>query len=197
MRKMISIFVALNLLGVGINFVLQAGFGCDAITMINDGIARFLDTNYTLSGIVYNSILLVLALLFSRKHLGWGTLCYAYGTGVFIDMYQAILTPFQIAEMSAMFKVVVLLIGQLLLCFAFALLIERELGRSALDAVLAKVEEHVAMSYRVLKTICDICFVIIAYLLGATFGIGTIVCVLTGGYTIDLFCKMLRRKKTA
>lgn len=195
MKKALFILLALNLLGIGINFVLQAGFGCDAITMINDGIARFLHTNYTIAGIVYNTIFLVLGLLFAKHLLGWGSVCYAYGTGMFIDLYQGIMEPFHISEASILLQIIVLIIGQLMMCFAFAMLIEMELGRSALDAVLTSAVEKFPISYRVLKTICDVILVLVAYILGSTFGIGTIVCVLTGGITIQAFCKLLNRKK--
>lgn len=194
MKKMFRIFIAINLLGIGINFVLQAGFGCDAITMLNDGITRFLHTNYTLSGIIYHTVLLSIALIFARKLLGWGSVWYAYGTGVLIDLYQVIPRPLEITSASWQLQIIVLLIGQLLLCFAFAMLIEMDLGRSSLDAILAKLVEKLHVSYRVMKTICDVIFVVVALLLGATFGVGTIFCILSSGYGIDFFCKFLRKR---
>lgn len=195
MKKIISIGIALNFLGIGINFVLQAGFGCDAITMINDGLARFLHTSYTLSGLLYNTVFIVLALLFAKDLLGWGSVSYAYGTGIFIDVYQNVLEPFHIADAPLLMNVLMLVIGQLLICFAFAMLIEMNLGRSALDALLARIEKDCALSYQTLKTICDVILVIIASMLGAAFGIGTIVCVLSGGITIQAFCRAIACRK--
>lgn len=195
MKKVGAIVIALNLLGLGINFVLQAGFGCDAITMINDGLAKFLHVNYTIAGIVYNTIFIILAWLFAKRLLGWGSISYAYGTGIFIDLYQRIVEPLHITDASISMKLMVLVIGQLLVCFAFAMLIELDLGRSALDALLAKLEEKLTLSYRVLKTITDILLVLLAYMLGATFGIGTVLCVLSGGITIQAFCKLLEKKR--
>lgn len=195
MKKFLYIFIALNLLGVGINFVLQVGFGCDAITMMNDGIARFFQTNYTISGLIYSTICMVIAVVFAKDLLGWGSVSYAYATGIFIDVYRWILAPLEIAELSTTLKILLFVVGQLMMCYAFAMLIALNLGRSPLDAILASIEKKLHISYRVVKTICDVIFVIVAYLLGSTFGIGTILCVLTTGYCIQFFCKMMNRKQ--
>lgn len=191
MKKICFICLALQFLGFGITVVLKIGLGCDAITMMNDVIAQFLHVNYTISGFLYSTILLLSAFVFARDLIGVGSIAYSYLCGITIDFYGYLLQGITLSQQDIIVKLIFLFVGQLCISFGFAMLIQLHLGRSPLDAILAKLEDVFHISYRTLKTICDILYVIIAFFLGSTFGIGTVLCVLCSGYTIQKFCILL------
>lgn len=191
MKKAGYICFALQVLGLGIALILRIGLGCDAITMMNDGIAKFLQVNYTISGFLYSTILLLLALIFARKSLGLGSVAYSYLCGISIDFYSLLLRDVSIIDYPIWIRIGCLLIAQLFISLGFAMLIQLDLGRSPLDALLAKLEEVTPFSYRAIKTICDILYVLIACMLGSTFGVGTIFCVCSGGFLIQKLCNAI------
>ena len=67
----------------------------------------------------------------------------------------------------------------------------KELGMTALDAVLVKLEEKAHIPYTFLKAGMDVCFVAVGTLLGGIFGIGTIAAAITTGALVVQWGKII------
>ena len=133
---------------------------------------------------------IILALLVAKKNLGMGTVVYGLLSGFFIDFYGDILLGFALGQQDILIAVIVFAVGELMMAAAFALLMELKLGMTALDAFLVKIEELLHIPYAFLKIGMDICFVITGYLLGGTFGIGTIVSAILTGILVKQWAKI-------
>lgn len=188
-KRMLGIFAAMNGVGCGVALFLQCGLGSDPIGILCDGISRSLGIQFGNASLLYNLVMIILALLIAKKNMGAGTIIYAVFSGYFIDFYSWILTPLHLAEKIFIIKILVYLVGEVLFAFALALLIRFKLGMNALDALLYKIEEKTKIKYSMLRTGADFVYTVIGYLLSGVFGIGTVISILFTGTLVGVFAK--------
>lgn len=190
-RKYPLIFFAVNLIGIAAALMLESGFGCDPIGLLCDGISRALNIKYGTGCFIYNITVIAGSLAVSRKELGAGTVLYGLASGFFIDFYQAVFSRFGLAERGAGMAVTAFIIGELCMSLAFALLMQLNLGMTALDAVLMKLEKITHTRYLFLKTASDILMITAGILLGGVFGPGTIFSALVTGTLTSQLGKLI------
>lgn len=189
-KRALGIFAAMNGVGCGVGLFLQCGLGSDPIGILCDGISRSLGIQFGNASLLYNAIVIVLALIVAKRNMGAGTIVYALTSGYFIDFYSWLFSPLQLGEQIFAVKLLVYLIGELLFAFALALLIRFELGMNALDALLYKLEEKTSVKYSVLRTGTDFLYTVTGFLLGGVFGIGTVLSILFTGTLVGWFVKL-------
>ena len=192
LKKYAFIFLAVNLLGLAIALILESQLGCDPIGLLCDGISQAFSINYGLASSLYNVAIIIIALLVARRHLGMGTIIYGVSSGIFIEFYRMLISPLELANMGIGYAIVAFIIGEICMAAAFALLMQLELGMTALDATLMKLKEVTKLSYSVLKLGMDILFVVVGTVLGGRFGIGTIVSAVVTGFLVTSISKMIR-----
>lgn len=189
MRKMLykagMIFVVMNLVGIAVALFLAVKFGSDSIGLLCDGLSRVLHISFGNASLLYNLLIIILAYFVARNNLGGGTIVYALCSGYFIDFYGMVLSSFNLGEQPVFVRMVCFALGQCFLSSGLAILIQLELGMNALDAIICKIQEKTSISYRVMRTGCDISYVVIGTLCGGTFGIGTICSVLLTGTMVS------------
>ncbi len=61
------------------------------------------------------------------------------------------------------------------MAIGIATYIGADLGVGAIDLVSEIISNKLKLSYRVIRVVCDITFVVVGYLLGGTVGVGTVV----------------------
>ena len=196
-KKYGMIFLCMNLIGLGIALFLENKLGSDPIALLCEGIYQVLPISYGTASLFYNVIIILIAVVIAKKNMGAGTIAYALLAGYFIDFYRYLLAPLALYEQSFLSRLVGYGIGQLCFAAALAILIQLNLGMNALDAILIKLEEKMKIPYFVLRTIVDFCYVVIGIFLGGTFGIGTIICMLTTGILVGQISKIICKFKVA
>lgn len=192
-KKGVLIFSVMNLVGVSVALFLENGLGSDSIGLLCDGISRSASLSYGNASLAYNLTIILIALCFARRNLGAGTVVYALCSGYFIDFYLWLLSPLSLGENPLPFRFLGFALGQILLSFALALLIQLKLGMNALDALICRLSETFRLPYAVLRTGADISYVIAGALMGGVFGVGTILSVLLTGTMIRFFGMLISR----
>ncbi|MFV0394082.1 MAG: YczE/YyaS/YitT family protein [Coprobacillaceae bacterium] len=190
-QSIFLIFIVMNLVGIGVALFLECGLGADSIGLLCEGIQKATGISYGNASLVYNVIIIVIALIVARSNLGLGTVVYALLAGYFIDFYCYIFSPIGFIDQNMIVRFLGFATGQVFLSLALAILIQLNLGMNALDALLHKLEEKTNMSYPLMRTIVDATYVIIGFLLGGTFGIGTIISVSITGFMIGKWKQLL------
>lgn len=79
--KTILIILSCVLLAIGVSLFLQSAMGSDPISVLIDGFRRTFHLSFGTVQLIYNLILLFLAVLFSRKYIMIGTVASAMITG--------------------------------------------------------------------------------------------------------------------
>lgn len=83
-------------------------------------------------------------------------------------------------------KLIFVAIGLTIMAFGIATYIRADLGVGAIDLISEIISEKAKLQYRVVRVVGDISFVVIGFLLGGTFGIGTLVAAFMTGPTVQL-----------
>lgn len=190
-KKYLLIFLAINLIGIAVALFLESQLGCDPIGLLCDGISKLLSIKFGIASFIYNLITIGIALLIARNNLGVGTIVYGLMSGFFIDFYQGIFIRFELVSSGIEYRILAFIIGELCMSAAFAILMQLQLGMTALDAILVKIQKYMNVPYAFLKIGIDIIFVIIGTLWGGIFGIGTVISALITGILVSKFAKLI------
>ena len=193
MSKIVMVFVVMNSIGIAVALFLESGLGSDSVGLLCDGIRHTFLISFGNASLFYNLLIILIACLVARKNMGLGTVVYALVSGYFIDFYSWILTDIHLAEQDMLIRILAFAIGQCCLSLGLALLIQLNLGMNALDAVLYKIQNHTNFSYTIMRTGCDISYVVIGTVLGGTFGAGTICSVLVSGTMVTMITNIIGR----
>lgn len=190
-KRYLTIFLAVNLIGISVALMLESQMGCDPIGLLCDGISHLLNIQFGLASFFYNLLMIALALLISRKNLGTGTVVYGLLSGFFIDFYRMIFQAVSLADSQFLIRLMAFVLGEILMSAAFAILMQLHLGMTALDAVLMKIREITHFPYSVLKFTTDTIFVVTGILWGGIFGAGTIASALVTGFLVSRIARMI------
>ncbi len=194
-------------------FFNNSHFGSDAIYTLNQGLSILTSLDTGITNIIIGVIAFIVLLIIDRNAIGVGTFLMAIFLGIIISFlfkiniipnlnyeYIESLSFIPSVEWISIPKVVYLLL-QLLYTFlailfggfGIALYIYGNRGISPLEGILIKIQKATKIPFWGIKIINDIIFYIIGLLLGATFGIGSIIAAFTYGPVISFFGKLLKK----
>ncbi|MFZ2256650.1 MAG: DUF6198 family protein [Clostridiaceae bacterium] len=185
--KTILIILSCVLLAIGVSLFLQSAMGSDPISVLIDGFRRTFHLSFGTVQLIYNLILLFLAVLFSRKYIMIGTVASAMITGPLMNFFDPIILALVGAQPDLQSRIIMITTGQVILCFGVALNLATKFGFGALDALAVTFCEKFKLKYRNMKILLDLGHVIGGVLLGGVFGIGSILGVVAGGPFIAFF----------
>lgn len=183
-KKYGMIFLCMNLIGLGIALFLENKLGSDPIALLCDGLQQVIPLSFGTISMLYNLVIIGIAAIVAKNNLGAGTIAYGLFAGYFIEFYAYVLSPLQLYDQGFLVRLVGYGLGQVFFVTALAMLIQLKLGMNALDAILLKVESKTHIPYFKLRTGVDFLYVGIGVVLGGTFGVGTVICVLTTGILV-------------
>ena len=188
-KKGFLIILAGLCIGVGVGVILYANVGGDTITVFQDGMHNILSISYGQASLLYNAVLIVLALIFSKNNFGAGTIVTALITGLMIDISNNFLVSLNL-ELDFIMKLMVFFIGLSIYTFGLALLIKCKLGMNALDSLIYRLVDMIHIEYKWIRIVADLILTILGFIMGGVVGIGTLVSILCTGMMIDLFTKI-------
>lgn len=187
----IGILASILLTGLGVALFIHADLGSDTITVMVDGIHRSLHVSIGSASRIYNSIMLVIALVLSYKNIGWATIVYALTVGFAMDFFEQLLAPLHIVEAGMIVRLGAVVLAQLCFGLTYALLIKYRKGMNQVDAIAYAIVNWTHIDFKWIRTGMDVLLLVSGYLLGGVVGIGSIVAMTTTGILIDLFLKII------
>jgi uncharacterized membrane protein YczE len=195
LKKFFLIIIVLIIIGLGISLIVLADLGPDSISLLCQGIHEHMPGTFGIATLAYNVAIILIALLFAKKYLGAGTVLYAVLIGAFIDLFMLICRPFDIENQSVYIRFMVFILGQCFYSLGLSLLIKLNLGMNALDALMTKLSDLTHIQYMYFRVAADFSYCVIGYLLGGTFGVGTVISVLFTGTLVTFFGKVFKWEK--
>lgn len=192
--RIIILFIGLTIAHLGVTLFLLADLGADPFNVLVQGIFR------TLSGFINQPLLthgnthvvicffIIIALLFiDRSYIKVGTiLCMIFG-GPIIDFFTEILTaPFG-AMNSLVLKIIVNGLGCIILAFGMTIVMKSDAGTGPNDLVAIVLSDKLKKNFGVVRIIVDVSFVLMGFILGGSFGIGTLICAFLVGPVANIF----------
>lgn len=167
-RRIVQLNIGLVLFGAGVGLMLQSGLGVPPWDVLHQGLANQVGLTVGVWSIIVSFAVLLMWLPLHERY-GVGTLLNAIVIGVMIDV-TALLVP----EQEDLFITVPMLaLGILLIGFASGLYIGANLGPGPRDGLMTAIARR-GLSVRVTRWILEIVVLVIGWVLGGTFGIGTV-----------------------
>ena len=180
-RRFVQLVFGLVAFGVGIGLMLQSGLGVPPWDVLHQGLAvRFGLTVGVWSVIV--SVIVLLAWIPLREPYGAGTLLNAVIIGVTIDL-TALVVP---EAGHAVVAWAMLLGGIMTIAVATGMYIGANFGPGPRDGLMTGIARR-GPSIRLTRAVIEISVLALGWLLGGTFGIGTVVFAFTIGPLVQWF----------
>lgn len=194
MARMLILFAGLCIAHLGVTLFLLADLGSDPFNVLVQGVFRtlshitgwnFLTHGYTHVGI---NLLIILILLFvDRTYIKPGTVfCMAFG-GPIIDFFTALLGKYIHVGLPVPVRLAVLAAGCIILAYGMTVVMKSDAGTGPNDLVAVAISEKRHFPFGITRTATDASFVVLGFILGGRFGIGTIVCVALVGMVAERF----------
>lgn len=189
-KDFVIIFLALNSVGIGVSLLVRFNFGVDPISMFQLGISKQFDVTLGTASFIYNIIVLLLAIILNPSKLGIGTLFYAVSVGWFIDLHST-----WIQVIPSTFGIIFYLLGQLILCLGYALMIYLDKGMTAIDSCIIHIKNRYMISYKKTRYIFDGLLCVLAFIMKVEFKLGLIFVYLTTGYFVELYLSIFKKNE--
>lgn len=192
--RMVILFVGLCIAHLGVTLFLLADLGSDPFNVLVQGVFRtlsgmtglgFLTHGYTHIGI--NLLIIVVLLFVDRTYIKLGTVfCMAFG-GPIIDFFTALLGGFINSSLPFAVRLCVLALGCVILAYGMTVVMKSDAGTGPNDLVAIAISEKGHFPFGITRTVTDVSFVVVGFILGGKFGIGTIVCAALVGMVAERF----------
>ena len=202
--RVLILLVGLTIAHLGVTLFLLANLGSDPYNVLVQGVYRTLSgmTGWTLltHGRVHIAmcfLIILVLLLVDKTYIKIGTiLCMIFG-GPIIDVFSLILEPVVSEKSPLPYKILVLALGCVILAYGMTIVIKSEAGTGPNDLVAVVISDKMHRSFGVIRVIVDVAFVLVGFLLGGSFGLGTIICAGCVGPVANIFLpnneKIIRR----
>jgi uncharacterized membrane protein YczE len=168
--------VGLCLYAVSIAFFVQANLGVMPWDVLHQGLARHVGVSLGTMTIIMSAVVMV-AWIPLRQGPGVGTVCNAVFIGLLVDRVLAVLPPPQAIGGRAAFVG----LGILLNAGATAAYIGALLGPGPRDGLMTGIVALTGWKLRWVRTAIEVGVVAVGWLLGGTFGVGTVLYALAIG----------------
>jgi uncharacterized membrane protein YczE len=179
--RITQLIIGLILFGLGIGLMLQSGLGVPPWDVLHQGLARQFGLTVGIWSIIVSLAVLLLWLPL-RQPYGLGTVLNAIIIGVVIDL-TGLFIPLASAAVVAW---VMMLSGVLLVGIASGLYIGANLGPGPRDGLMTGIARR-GPSIRLTRGVIEITVLTLGWILGGTFGVGTIVFALAIGPLVQFF----------
>lgn len=178
---MVQLNVGLVLFGVGIGFMLRSGLGVPPWDVFHQGLAIKFGLTVGIWSIIVSFLVLLLWLPLGERY-GIGTVLNAVIIGVMIDVTSAVLP----GAGSTLLAVLMLAFGIVLIGLASGLYIGANLGPGPRDGLMTGIARK-GLSIRLTRVLLEVVVLATGWLMGGTFGIGTVAFALLIGPIVQFF----------
>ncbi len=192
--RVIVLLAGLTIAHLGVTLFLLADLGADPFNVLVQGIFRtvremtgweVLTHGYTHIAICF--LIIVVLLFVDRSYIKIGTLLCMICGGPIIDFFTCFLNFLFVPERPLWFKLPILAAGCVILAFGMTIVIKSDAGTGPNDLVALVISDKSHWKFSIVRVAVDVCFVLAGFLLGGSFGIGTIVCACLVGPVAGFF----------
>ncbi len=189
LHKIFYLNVGYMLCSLGVTFILSANLGYGPWDVLSSGLSN------TLGITIGQAVILISALLVGIEYalgtgIGIGTILNMLLIGLYIDLFRwtGLIDPGD----GLVLRFVFLFLGMIILNFGIWLYMGQGLGSGPRDGLMVVLAKRFNLSVGVMKLINESVAVTIGYLLGGSFGVGTIVIAFLSGPILNKQFQLLK-----
>ncbi|MDD3402144.1 MAG: hypothetical protein PHQ72_02145 [Hespellia sp.] len=194
LARLIILLAGLTIAHFGVTFFLLANLGADPFNVLVQGLFRTLSQithwSFLTHGRVHISIcflIIIVLLIVDRSYVKIGTLLCMICGGPIIDIFTALLRGLHFENYALPGKIIVLALGCAILAYGMTIVIQSGAGTGPNDLVAVVLSDKLQKKFSIVRICTDFSFVLIGFLLGGSFGIGTIICAFVVGPVAGIF----------
>ncbi|WMC93773.1 YczE/YyaS/YitT family protein [Kineothrix sp. MB12-C1] len=177
--------VGLMICGVGVGIFLYSQLGVDPASVLQLGLGNVFHVSYGTASALSNIVILFIVFIVDKSYINLSSLLAIFGIGYTADFVSFLLDFFIKGEPGIAIRILMILIGCLIMAVGIATYIRAGLGVGAIDMVSEVISNKLKFSYRIVRVVCDITFVVVGYLLGGIVGVGTVVAAFMTGPAVQ------------
>ena len=177
------LLVGLCIAHLGVTLFLLANLGADPFNVFVQGVFRSVSPLLNLSFLTHGNVhivislaIIIVLLIVDKTYIKIGTvLCMVFG-GPIIDFFTLVLSPLYQRNQSVLFNYLSLAAGCIILAFGMTIVIKSDAGTGPNDLVAVVISDKLHKKFSIVRVAVDFSFVVIGFILGGSFGPGTIIC---------------------
>ncbi len=188
-RLLMALFGVL-VAGISVGLFRRSAFGTDPFQVLINGISNHI--TFVSFGAVYtciNLLMLIAIFLLDKHYIGIATFINIFLLGYVVQFSDDMVGRLIGDSPSIAVRILLLIAGVVILCFASAMYFTADLGVSTYDAVSLIMTDKKLGKFRYLRIGTDVFCVVVGFLLGGIVGVGTIITAFFMGPLIDFFNK--------
>lgn len=180
-RRLLQLYTGLVLYGVSTAMFVRANLGADPWNVFHLGVARIFSLNIGMVMIVVGALVLLLWIPLRQKP-GLGTISNVIVLGLAADAALALMPPIE----SMVMRSILLLAAILANAIATGMYIGAGFGSGPRDGLMTGINARTGWSVRSVRTAIELTVLLAGWLMGGTFGVGTVLYALAIGPLIQL-----------
>lgn len=194
LARVVILFIGLAIAHLGVTFFLLANLGADPFNVLVQGVFRTLSAltaspllTHGRTHIAICFLIILVLLIIDRSYIKIGTLLCMICGGPIIDVFTSLLGGFHFENSPLPQKVILLTLGCCILAYGMTIVIQSDAGTGPNDLVAVVISDKTHKKFNIVRVCTDVLFVLIGFLLGGSFGIGTIICAFVVGPIAGFF----------
>jgi len=180
-RRLLQLYTGLVLYGVSTAMFVRANLGADPWNVFHLGVARIFSLNIGMVMILVGALVLLLWIPLRQKP-GLGTISNVIVLGLAADAALALMPPIE----SLVMRSILLLAAILVNAIATGMYIGAGFGSGPRDGLMTGINARTGWSVRSVRTAIELTVLLAGWLMGGTFGVGTVLYALAIGPMIQL-----------
>lgn len=191
--RIVILFVGLTIAHFGVTLFLLSDLGADPFNVLVQGIHRTVAAA-TGWGLTHGNVHMILCFLIilvllatDRSYIKIGTVLCMFCGGPIIDFFSWMLGGILNAGSAFLFRLLMLAAGCVILAFGMTIVIKSDAGTGPNDLVALVISEKTRTKFSIVRMSTDFVFVLLGFLMGGVFGVGTIICAFLVGPVADFF----------
>ena len=191
--RVVILMVGLTIAHFGVTLFLLSDLGADPFNVLVQGVCRTVENGFHW-GLSHGSIhriicflIILILLIVDRRYVKIGTLLCMFCGGPIIDFFTWALGDVLNSESALWLRVVMLAAGCVILAFGMTMVIKSDAGTGPNDLVALVISEKMKWRFGIVRICTDAAFVIVGFVLGGVFGVGTVICAFLVGPVADVF----------
>ncbi len=185
-KRIIMTVAGVSLSGFSVGMFNYSSFGMDPFQVFAHGVWNLTNIGFGTFYTILNCLMLIVVFLADRKKIGLGTFINIFVLGYMVE-FSSWLFEFLLPDKNIYYRVILLIAGIIVLCFASALYFTADMGVSTYDAVAIYMAEHKVAKFQYCRIATDVICVGIGFFLGAIVGVGTLFAAFFMGPIIAFF----------
>jgi len=188
LKRLPLLLVGFVLLSIGVMLTKRAVLGMDAWGVFHLGLSFKLGFSFGEITIYLGLLILIPSILLLKTKIGMGTILNILLVGLMIDFSDFIFTYIPNTDIE---KTALLVAGLLIMTFGRALYISTGLGEGPRDGLFVGLSRITKMDIKYIKPLIEFTVLLCGFLLGGQVGFGTVFLMVTSGYFVQYFFKVL------